>query len=106
MNKSDIDNLLKYGEHADFKELLNGVSNGVSNEVSNGVSNGVSNSDSTTMVVLKLIQNNPYISRKEIAINIGIAIKTVQKHINKLKYNGLIRRSGPATRGGYWEIIA
>ena len=85
-----------YHINTDFKELSNGVPN--------GVSNGVSNSDSTTMAVLKLIQNNPYISRKEIATEIGIAIKTVQKHINKLKYHGLIRRSGPATRGGYWEI--
>ena len=35
----------------------------------------------------------------------GIALKTVQKHINKLKYQGIIRRSGPITRGGRWEII-
>lgn len=93
-----------YHINIDFRELSNGVSNGVPNGVPNGVSNGVPNSDSTTMAVLELIQNNPYISRKEIAINIGIAIKTVQKHINKLKYHGFIRRSGPATRGGYWEI--
>ena len=93
-----------YHINIDFRELSNGVSNGVPNGVSNGVPNGVPNSDSTTMAVLELIQNNPYISRKEIAINIGIAIKTVQKHINKLKYHGFIRRSGPATRGGYWEI--
>ena len=74
-------------------------------ELSNGVSNGVSNSDKTTLAILELIKINPYIYRKEIAEKIGIALKTVQKHINKLKYHGVIRRCGPATRGGYWEII-
>ena len=74
-------------------------------ELSNGVSNGVSNSDETTLAILELIKINPYIYRKEIAEKIGIALKTVQKHINKLKYHGVIRRCGPATRGGYWEII-
>ena len=69
------------------------------------MSNGVSNSDKTTLAILELIKINPYIYRKEIAEKIGIALKTVQKHINKLKYHGVIRRCGPATRGGYWEII-
>ena len=94
-----------YYVNTDFKELTNGVSNGVSNGVPNGVSNGVPNSDSTTMAVLNLIKENPHISRKEIAEKVGIAIKTVQKHINKLKFHGLIQRRGPATRGGYWEVL-
>ena len=94
-----------YQINPNYKELFDGVSNEVSNEVSNGVSNGVSNSDNTTLDILYLIQKNPFISRREIAAIKGIALKTVQKHINKLKYQGIIRRSGPITRGGRWEII-
>ena len=94
-----------YQINPNYKELFGGVSNEVSNEVSNGVSNGVSNSDNTTLDILYLIQKNPFISRREIAAIKGIALKTVQKHINKLKYQGIIRRSGPITRGGRWEII-
>ena len=35
---------------------------------------------------------------------IGVASSTIQKHINRLKDEGSIRRIG-GDFGGYWEII-
>ncbi|MBR3656499.1 MAG: winged helix-turn-helix transcriptional regulator, partial [Prevotella sp.] len=50
------------------------------------------------------IQADPNISRNELVNLTGISLKNVQKHINRLKELGLIRRIG-STRLGYWEII-
>lgn len=86
-------------------DIVKPVSDTVSNEVSNTVSNTVPNWEGTTAVVLQLIKDNPNITRKMMAEKIGIAIKNVQEHINKLKAGGAIRRSGSATFGGHWEVI-
>ena len=74
--------------------------------LSNGLSNGLSESESTTISVLTLIQENPYITRKELSSILGISITAIQKHINKLKFNNQIKREGPVTRGGHWIIIS
>ena len=74
-----------------------GVSEGVSNRVPNGVSD-------TAKAIYSHIQADPNISRNELVNLTGISLKNVQKHINRLKELGLIRRVG-STRLGYWEII-
>ena len=86
--------------------LSNGLSNELSNELSNGLSNGLSKSESTTLTVLKLIQENSYITRKELSSKLGISITAIQKHINKLKFNNQIKREGPTTNGGHWVVIS
>jgi predicted HTH transcriptional regulator len=133
MNKNTIDDLLQYGErvtleckkipdskgrwttykfNTEFKhhELPGRLSNELSNRLSNGLSNGLSNelseTESTTISILSLIRENPYITRKEIASKIGISLNAIQKHINKLKFNNQIKREGPATRGGYWIVLS
>ena len=72
----------------------------------NGLSNGLSKSESTTLTVLKLIQENSYITRKELSSKLGISITAIQKHINKLKFNNQIKREGPTTNGGHWVVIS
>ena len=74
-----------------------GVSEGVSNRVPNGVSD-------TAKAIYSHIKANPNISRNELTNLTGISLKNVQKHINRLKELGLIRRVG-STRLGYWDII-
>ncbi len=69
--------------------------------VSDGVPNGVSD---TAKAIYSHIKANPNISRNELTNLTGISLKNVQKHINRLKELGLIRRVG-STRLGYWEII-
>jgi ATP-dependent DNA helicase RecG len=53
---------------------------------------------------LSLIKENPAISRKEISVKLNINPSAVQKHIQRLKSEGIIKRIG-GDRGGYWEII-
>ena len=97
LNKLDVDEV----------ELVLPVPSVKSNStrVSEGVSNGVLNRVSdTAKAIYSHIKANPNISRNELVNLTGISLKNVQKHINRLKELGLIRRIG-STRLGYWEII-
>ena len=74
-------------------------------EVPNGGSNEGSNIADTTAAILNLIRETPTITRLELASALGLAVKTIQKHITKLKHAGRIQRMGSSTRGGYWQVI-
>jgi predicted HTH transcriptional regulator len=54
--------------------------------------------------ILVMIKENPFISRKELSERLSINPSAVQKHMQKLKAEGLIKRIG-SDRGGHWEII-
>jgi len=53
--------------------------------------------------ILGLISEHPSITRKELSEKLNINPSAVQKHIQRLKSEGIIRRVG-GTRGGHWEI--
>lgn len=93
LNKLDVDEV----ELVLPVPSIAGGSNGVSNRVPNGVSD-------SAKVIYAHIKENPNISRNELANLTGISLKNIQKHINKLKELGLIRRVG-SPRLGYWEIV-
>jgi len=61
-------------------------------------------SEKSSEKILKIISEQPYISAKDIANMIGISSRAVEKHISKLKNQGILKRIGP-DKGGYWEII-
>lgn len=54
--------------------------------------------------ILDLIKNKPTISAAEIAMEIDMSSRGVEKQIKKLREARIIRRNG-ADFGGYWEII-
>ena len=54
--------------------------------------------------ILDLIKNKPTISAAEIAMEIDMSARGVEKQIRKLRETGIIKRIG-ADFGGYWEII-
>jgi ATP-dependent DNA helicase RecG len=54
--------------------------------------------------VLEIIRANPEASREKLAQSLSINPSAVQKHIEKLRHRGFIRRVGP-DKGGHWEII-
>ena len=51
-----------------------------------------------------LIKKKPTISAAEIAMEIDMSSRGVEKQIKKLREAGIIKRNG-ADFGGYWEII-
>jgi len=53
--------------------------------------------------ILKLILDNPKISRKELSLKIKINQSAIQKHLKKLKEKGIIKRIG-SDKGGYWKV--
>ena len=53
--------------------------------------------------ILKLISENPYISRAELAKEIGISDTSVYRNIEAMR-GKYIRRVGP-DKGGFWEIL-
>ena len=55
-------------------------------------------------IILKLIKENPYISKKELSKTIGISTTAIDKNITRLKKKGLLKRIGP-DKGGYWEVV-
>ena len=57
----------------------------------------------TTQKVYALIKENPSISRKELSETLSINPSAVQKHIEKLKKEGVIIRKNGA-KGGHWEV--
>ena len=54
--------------------------------------------------ILAQIKQKPTISAAEIAMQIEMSSRGVEKQIRKLREKGVIKRIG-ADRGGYWEII-
>ena len=55
-------------------------------------------------MILELILEDQYISKRELSDQIKISDTAVDKNISKLKKMGLLRRIGPA-KGGYWKVI-
>lgn len=55
--------------------------------------------------LLNLIDENPKITRRELAEILSIPSSTVQFHIEKLKSEGRLERVGGA-RGGYWKVVS
>ena len=56
------------------------------------------------VMVLKLINENPKISRRELVKKLGINPSAIQKHLGALKEKGVLRRVGGA-KGGYWVVV-
>ncbi|OIO21094.1 hypothetical protein AUJ17_03820 [Candidatus Micrarchaeota archaeon CG1_02_47_40] len=59
-------------------------------------------SEKSSEKILAIIRQNSGASAEEIAKNLGISSRAVEKNIAKLKEKGLLRRVGP-DKGGRWE---
>lgn len=58
----------------------------------------------TTQKIYELIKENPSMSRKKLSDTLSINPSAVQKHIEKLKKEGIIIRKNGA-KGGHWEVL-
>ncbi len=58
----------------------------------------------TQQNILSLIEKNHRTTALQIANELAVSIRTVEKNIKKLRETGILKRYGSA-RSGYWEII-
>jgi len=61
-------------------------------------------SEKSSEKILRLIKENKNITTEELANEVGISTRAVEKQIQKLKGKKKLDRKGPA-KGGYWQII-
>lgn len=54
--------------------------------------------------IVRLLGENPKMTTATLAEAIGISPKAVERHLAKLKNDGLIIRVGP-DKGGHWEVV-
>jgi ATP-dependent DNA helicase RecG len=54
--------------------------------------------------MLRLFHQNPEITKKELANQIGISSTAIDKNLSVLRQLNLIEREGP-DRGGKWKIM-
>lgn len=75
--------------------------------INNIIEKSKSNGDKLTenrIAILKLMLEDPYISKSEIATVIGISYTAVGSNINLMR-GKYLRRVGP-DKGGFWEVIS
>lgn len=54
--------------------------------------------------ILIEMKQNPYISKKELAVKLGISGTAIDNNIAFLRKNGFLERIGK-TKGGYWQVL-
>ena len=55
--------------------------------------------------ILEVIQNNPKLTQKEIALELGWTVDRVKYYLNKIKKQMVIKRVG-SSHNGHWEVLA
>jgi len=61
-------------------------------------------SGKTSGKILSAIRQNGEITIPELALSIGVTERSIERNIQRLQGDGLLRRIGPA-KGGHWEVI-
>ncbi len=54
--------------------------------------------------IIDAIRANAKILAAEIAMQLGISSRTIEKRLKALREKGILRRVGP-DKGGHWEVI-
>ena len=58
----------------------------------------------TTQKIIALIEENPKITRKELAEVTGLTEDGIKYHLKKMQDEAIIKRIGP-DKGGYWGVV-
>jgi ATP-dependent DNA helicase RecG len=61
-------------------------------------------SEKTSEKILRLITENKNITIAELAKTAGVAPRSIERNIQNLQKQGLLRRIGP-DKGGHWEVV-
>lgn len=84
-----------------LNEILKTLQSGIRETVPNKVSDKVPNK--SELAVLRLLSDNPGMTRIELAENLGITESGVKKIISNMKKAGWIERRG-SNKTGYWIV--
>ena len=74
-----------------------------SSETSSETSSGTRHKTSNR--ILELIKSDSKITAPQIAMELGISTRGVEKNLRLLRESGVLKRIGSPTYGGYWEIV-
>ena len=66
-------------------------------------SKGSNNTGKSREKIIALLSENGKLTAAGLAAEIGVTAKTIEKHIAKLKAEGIIERVGP-DKGGSWKV--
>ena len=77
------------------------VGDKVGNKISLSRKNGLND---TRKIILSEMRHNPNITKKELAVLIGISETAIDNNIKYLKLNGYIERIGP-NKDGWWKVL-
>ena len=69
----------------------------------NGKSSGTR--QKTSDKIIEMIKKDPQITAPQIAMELGISTRGVEKNLRQLRETGTLKRVGSPTFGGYWEIV-
>jgi ATP-dependent DNA helicase RecG len=87
----------------EIKEMVEAAVSSKKPGISSGKSSGIS-SGKTEDQILDFLSDRPKMTIPELAEELGITTRGVEKQIMNLRREGRLRRIGPA-KGGYWEVI-
>jgi len=60
--------------------------------------------EKTVEKIIRLIQENPFITSKQLQIETGLKRRGIEYNLQKLQKAGIINRQGP-DKGGFWIIL-
>ncbi len=61
-------------------------------------------SEKSSEKILKLLSDSPQMTILQLANQLGISTRAVEKQIAKLRERDFFKRIGPA-KGGYWKVL-
>ena len=78
-------------------DVTKGVGKGVGKDVGKDVGKEL-------LIVLHILENNPRIKITEIAQEVGVTRRTIERQLSRLKELGLIKRNG-GRKDGVWNVL-
>lgn len=94
---------MKHGEEASRRFVKNAILTDENFIRTKDVRKDVRKESDTHTKILELVILQPDISLSEIADQLGVSYRTVQRSMAELKKNGVVVRVG-GRKNGYWEV--
>lgn len=60
-------------------------------------------SGKTPLAILQALQKNPELTIPTLATHLGVSSRTIERHLQKLQQQGMLKRMGSA-KGGHWQV--